>query len=160
MISDNMDDRRKKVLIRLQGQCAKREYCRYDVFTKALRMLEEDRSAAADVVEALVREKYVDDLRYSAAYAREKASISGWGSVKIGYMLSAKGIEKQTIAAALEEVDRDNADKKMRAVIEAKYRVLADDPQCHLKLLRFALSRGYEYDAVKGVIDSVIKSSY
>lgn len=157
-ISDKMDENRKKVLGRLQSLCAKREYCRSDIMSKAVKLLEGDREAAELVVEALVKDKFVDDLRYASAFAREKSSLSGWGAVKIGYMLSAKGIDRQTIAAALEEEDPLKAEKKMRSVIEAKYRLLADDPQCRLKLLRFALSRGYEYDDVKAVIDSVIKS--
>lgn len=157
MISNDMDDRQKKVLERLQSQCARREYCRSDVMSRALKLLEGDRDAAAELVEALSNEKYIDDLRYASAFAREKASLSGWGAVKIRFMLSAKRIGLDVIDSALAEVDAGAAENRLRTVIEAKYRTLADDPQCRLKLIRFALSRGYEYDAVKSVIDSVMK---
>ena len=84
-----------KILNNLRRQCSRREYCTSDVRKKAEKALDGDKEKAEDVVRTLVEEKYVDDLRYSEAYAREKSSISGWGEVKIRYMLSAKGISKE-----------------------------------------------------------------
>ena len=96
----------------------------------------------------LVQEKYVDDLRYCEAYAREKSSISGWGEVKIRYMLSAKGISKDIIAQALTQIDSQRAEARLEKLLENKFRTLKDDPQWKMKLLRFALGRGYSYDDV------------
>ena len=46
----------------------------------------------------------------------------------------------------------------MEKLIENKYRSLKDDPQCRMKLLRFALGRGYSYDDVMPVIDKFLKN--
>ena len=151
-----MDEKLKKVLGRLQTQCSKREYCSSEILAKAVKMLEGDSEAAAQVLESLVADKYVSDLRYASAFAREKSSIQGWGKVKIAYMLSAKGISRDTINEAFEDIDDDSASRKLENVIRVKYRLLADDPQCKLKLLRFALGRGYSYDEVKNIIDKVM----
>lgn len=151
-----MEENVKKVLSRLQNQCSRREYCSSDILAKAKKLLEGDTDAANDVLESLVKDRYVDDLRYASAFAREKASIQGWGRVKISYMLSAKGISKSVIKEALEEIDEGSASRKLENVVRAKYRMLADDPQCKLKLLRFALGRGYSYDDVKDVVDMVM----
>jgi regulatory protein len=78
-----MDEKIIKVTDRLRGLCSRREYCVDDVRQKALKALEGDAEAAAEVVETLIKDKYVDDLRYASAFAREKASIQGWGEVKI-----------------------------------------------------------------------------
>lgn len=154
-----MDENEKKVLIRMQALCSKREYCRLDAMSKALKFLEGDRDKALEIVEALVKEKYVDDLRYASAFAREKSSISGWGRVKIAYALSLKGMDRELVGLAMEEIEAQAAERKMHSVIKAKHKVLSRDPQCRLKLIRFALSRGYEYDTAVEAIDSVIKSS-
>lgn len=151
-----MTDEQKKVLSKLQAQCARREYCSSDVFAKALKALEGDRDAAAEVVESLVGEKYVDDLRYATAFCREKAALQGWGAVKISYMLAGKGIDKATISAALAEIDSSAADRKMESVLRAKLRTLRDDPQVRFKMLRFALSRGYSYDSVAPLVDRLL----
>ena len=100
----------------------------------------------------------MDDLRYASAFARDKASIQGWGEVKIRYMLSAKRISREVIDQALSEIDTERASSKLQKLLETKYRSLRDDPQCRLKLLRFALGRGYGYDEVNATINSLLKS--
>ena len=142
-----------KILNNLRRQCSRREYCTSDVLKKAEKALEGDRDKAAEVVKILVQEKYVDDLRYCEAYAREKSSISGWGEVKIKYMLSAKGIAKDTISQALTQIDPQRASSRLGKLLENKYRTLKDDPGWKLKLLRFALGRGYSYDEVSDCIN-------
>ncbi len=147
-----------KVTDRLRGLCSRREYCRADVLKKALAALDGDAAAASEVVDTLVSEKYVDDLRYAAAFARDKASIAGWGSVKIRYMLSSKGISKEIIQEALGDIDAEKASDKMTRVLETKAKALKDDPQKKMKLLRFALGRGYEYEDANRVVIDLMKA--
>lgn len=142
-----------KVLDRLRRQCSRREYCSADILKKAGDALDGDRDGAKEILDALVAEKYVDDLRYATAYAREKAMISGWGETKIRYMLSGKGIPRETISLALEEIDETKADQRLERLMAARMKALGDDPQARLKLLRFGLGRGYHYDEVVSVID-------
>ncbi len=148
-----------KVLDRLQAQCVKREYCRSDIFRKALTAFEGDKDAAERLVASLVEDRFVDDSRYAAAFAREKARLSGWGAVKISFALSAKGISKAVISGALKEVDPDEADSRMAAVLEAKYRTLKGDPQEKFKLIKFGLTRGYEYEKIAPVVDEILKKN-
>lgn len=141
-----------RCLSRLQKFCSKAEYCRADIYRKALKDLEGDEEAAAKVVEALQADKYIDDARYAAAYAREKATLQGWGPVKIRFQLRAKGVSDEVIAAALEEVEPEKADARLAKLLEAKAKTLKGDPQGRLKLIKFALSRGYDYDVVKKMV--------
>ena len=153
-----MDEKKLKVLNRLRALCSRREYCVADVLKKAADGLEGDRAAAQEVVDILVKEKYVDDLRYASAFARDKSAIQGWGEVKIRYMLSAKGVSRDVIDKALEEIDQDKADSRLEKLLQNKLKSLKDDPQVRLKLLRFALGRGYSYDEVNDVVNSLLKS--
>lgn len=150
-----MEENEKRVLLRLQGQCARREYCVKDVAVKAVKLLEGDTEAAERVLASLIEDKFVDDRRYASAFAREKASLSGWGPVKIKFALSAKGVSAQAIEEALADVDSGKADEKMTAVLTSKYKALEGDPQRRLKFLKFALSRGYEYDKVAAELKSI-----
>lgn len=137
----------KKYLQRLRNQCARREYCSSDILNKAVKALG-DSSAAERILESLKNDAYVNDARYAAAYAREKAAISGWGIMKIRYMLSSKGISPEDLAAGLAEIDNETSSKRLRKLLEVKALSLKDDPQRRLKLLKFALGRGYAYDQV------------
>ena len=146
----------QKVADRMRALCSRREYCRKDVMKKVMTALDEDVAKAEEVVAKLVEERYVDDLRYATAFARDKASIAGWGEAKIRYMLSSKGIDRELIAQALDEVDDKRAEIRLEKLMENKVRSLKDDPQRRLKLLRFGLGRGYSYDQVTEMIDKML----
>ena len=148
----------EKVLDRMRNLCSRREYCRADIMKKAMFALDGDRETAEKLVEILVTEKYIDELRYASAFARDKSSISGWGETKIRYMLSSKGIPREVIDKALEEIDGAKAMTRLEKLMDNKYRSLKDDPQCRLKMLRFGLGRGYGYDEVSKVLDFLMKS--
>ena len=147
----------EKVLDRMRCLCSRREYCRSDVMKKALKALDGDRDKAEKVVETLVKEKFIDDLRYSSAFARDKASLAGWGQTKIRYMLSSKGISKEVMTAALGEIDGEKAADKLERLMANKFKSLKDDPQCRLKMLRFALGRGYDYEEASSVLDKLMR---
>ncbi len=146
----------QSVTERLRMRCSRREYCTGDVFSKALKALEGDREAASQIVETLVRDRYVDDFRYACAYARDKSSISGWGASKIKYMLAAKGVARDVIEKALLEVDTDKAGMRLEKLLKTKSAALRNDPQIRMKLLRFALGRGYSYDEASSVISNIL----
>lgn len=153
-----------KVLDNLRRQCSRREYCTSDIRKKVTDAYQ--KASAADctledalssIVESLVKDRYLSDARYAAAFARDKASLSGWGEVKIRYMLSSKGIAKETISEALKEIEPRTASDKLERLLTVKYKLLRDDPQCRLKLLRYALGRGYSYDEISDLVEKLIR---
>ena len=146
-----------EVLARFQRQCARMEYCSSDVHRKALKALNGDAEAASRLVASLVDDRFVDDRRYAVAFAREKASLQGWGPVKISLQLRGKGIPDETVRAALAEIDVEKASDTLDRLVAAKFRTLREDPQCRLKLLRFALGRGFSYDEAAAAVDHVMK---
>lgn len=148
----------KKVLERLQRQCVRMEYCVTDIRRKALKALEGDAEAAERVVASLVADRFVDDRRYAAAFAREKSSLQGWGPVKIRFQLRGKGISDEIISDALGEIDPEKASAKLDKLAADKYRLLQGDLQCRLKLLKALLSRGYGYDEVEAAVRRVMDS--
>ena len=139
-------------LSRLQRLCSKAEYCRADIYRKALKDLDGDAAEASRLVEELIRDRYVDDARYASAFAREKASLQGWGPVKIRFQLRAKGVSDAVITAALEEIDESSADARLQRLLASKAKTLEGDPQFRLKLIKFGLSRGYEYSKVEDAL--------
>lgn len=147
----------EKVIDRMRNLCSRREYCKADIMKKALAALDGDRDSAEKVIEVLVNEKYIDELRYASAFARDKASLAGWGGTKIRYMLSSKGVPRDVIDRALEEIDDEKAKTRLEKLLENKFRSLKDDPQCRLKMLRFGLGRGYSYEEVAEVTDCLMK---
>ena len=142
----------------LQRSCVKREHCRQEIYRKALKVSEGDPDTAQKMVDSLVEDRFVDDARYAAAFAREKASLSGWGRVKISYTLRGKGVSRENIDAALQEVDEGAAGERLEKLLRGKWAVLQEDPYGKFKLIKYALTRGYEYnDELTELVEKIIK---
>ncbi|MCQ2183187.1 MAG: RecX family transcriptional regulator [Bacteroidales bacterium] len=150
-----MDDSVRKALSGLERQCARREYCSYDIYRKALVKLDGNADAAEEVLKSLLDGGYVDDSRYAAAFARDKAFLGGWGRYKIRQALLAKHVDEESIAAALDDVDPEKAAERLDRLMETKWKSLQGDPQAKLKLMKFALSRGYDYSEIRRFLDGI-----
>ena len=151
-----MQEAEGKVIGRLQALCSRREYCSADVYAKALRALDGDAAAAGRVLDALRKDRFVDDLRYASSFAREKSRLTGWGPLKIRHALTAKGIAAEVQDEALRQLDPEETSRRMQQVLAAKSRLLARDPARKEKLLRFAQSRGYLYGQVSPLLGELL----
>lgn len=168
------------ILDRMRMLCSRREYCSSDIRGKIMASLakscpdipeNEIESMAAGAMSVLIADKYVDDSRYAAAYARDKSSISGWGPLKIRRALALKGLGRETIEEALAAADTEAASARMEKVLGTKLRSLISagnsrpKPETEgksaefairMKMLRFAASRGYGYEEAAPVIERLM----
>lgn len=142
-----------KAADRMRALCSRREYCASDVRRKLNLALGRDQERVEEVLNVLVAEGYVNDARYAEAYARDKSSLAGWGCMKIRYMLASKGISEDLVRKALEEIDTDRAETRMEKVLTEKCRSLKDDKDLRVKLIRFGMGRGYEYEDISRFLE-------
>lgn len=110
------------------------------------------------VLDRLVAQRFIDDRRYAEAYVREKSHLSGWGARKIAMQLRQKGINGSIISAVLATLDGDDMRQRLKMRLERKLRTVKATTEYDLrgKLLRHALSAGYDYDLAVEVIDEVV----
>ena len=154
-------DELKWALARMQALCSRREYCSADIRRKLLRL--KDHPLLPEEVEKilaeLVKEKYVDDARYAGAFARDKAALTAWGPTKIRYALRAKGISDEDIRQALESIEPERSEERLKKLLASRWRALSGDPKAKQKLLRLGLSRGYSYDEILTLIEAICQNS-
>ena len=144
------------VLNRFQALCSKSEQCSADIYRKLLKALDGNGSAAQEILDSLIADKFIDDARYAAAFARDKARLEGWGPIKIRFKLRAKGIPDSAISEGIGQIDADQADDRLLRLLQAKCKSLQGDPQIKFKLLKYALGRGYDYDRIVSLVDKVL----
>lgn len=182
-------DTYQKTLDYLRRLCSVREYCKRDIFDKALRRFQiqsadrdpagpaaSARVVADSMVETLVGEGFIDEVRYASAFARDKSSIRGWGPMKIRSALRSKGIPLDIIESALCQVDAAKVDDKLSKALDSKIRQLCgasssrssapenlakllSDPSARAKLLRFGLSKGFDYEQINTLISEKLKKN-
>lgn len=153
-------ERKKKVLseqeayIRLSALCATAEYCRADMKRK-MDNWELPENAEEHVLARLMQEKYIDEARYAQAFVRDKFRYNHWGMARIERELRMKGIDSCLIEDAKTEIEDEEYTAALRKIIETKRKTIKGKSEYEIKtkLMRFALSRGFDMGSIMKVID-------
>ena len=113
------------------------------------------------VLQRLQRERFIDDRRYAEAFVREKCNLSAWGRYKIQSALMRKGIASDIIAEALAALNTTDNKKRLQERLQTKIKhIKYDTPyQLKTKLIRYALSLGFEMDEVMDCVNEIIKEN-
>lgn len=154
MVREKTPEQALNALMRL---CAKSEHSTGD----AMRLMNRWHVAQEkrhEVLDKLIKLKFIDNRRFAEAYTRDKLRFQGWGKRKIRSGLMGKGIEREIIEAVLAEVESD--DSQLMRLLAAKKRTVkaTDEYQMKIKLMRFALGRGFEYEAVADCIEKIMNN--
>ena len=148
----------EQALQKLTAMCASAEHCEHEMMEKMRRweVAEPDQQR----VMAYLREKhFVDDERYARAFISDKVKYNKWGRRKVEQALWAKQIAEDIRQRALDDVENSTWHNMLRELLEAKRRQTKarDDYEMKMKLTRFAMSRGFDYDIIKDCTDDIIK---
>lgn len=136
-----------KALETMRKLCASREMCTSDISAKLTKMGVET-GEQESIIKSLTEDKFLDDSRYATAFVRDKSRLSGWGPVKIKFHLRQKSISDRIISVALESIDKAAEQERLHKILLIKYKSLAreEEKEKNLnRLVRFALSRGFDY---------------
>ena len=144
----------QQALQSLMRLCARSEKSSGD----ALRLMQQwqvPQSERQGVLDKLLKDRFIDDGRYAEAYVREKSRLSGWGARKIAMQLRQKSVNQSVIAEALKQLDSDAelprlVEKLRRKARTTKY---SSDYELRGKLLRYALSLGFDYDMAQHAVE-------
>ncbi|MDR2801894.1 MAG: RecX family transcriptional regulator [Prevotellaceae bacterium] len=143
----------EQALSRLRQLCSRAEKCASDAQKKL-----HDWKIPANEIPAIIKklqvQGFIDEARYAKAFVRDKSGLSHWGTVKIKQALQTKKIPAALITEALQEIDREKYENDLVQLLQRKEAALkaASPAECAARLLRFALSRGYEYDAAQDAV--------
>ncbi|MFI3332998.1 MAG: regulatory protein RecX [Rikenellaceae bacterium] len=148
----------EQALAALQRQCARAEKSSGD----AMRLMSRwgvDSTHRAEILERLISDRFIDDRRFAEAYMREKLNLSGWGARKIASSLRTKGVSNVIIEELLTDLDRPSMQKRLADKVARKARTTKYKDRYDLrgKLIRYALSLGYEYDIALEVVSQQIE---
>ena len=141
-------------LQRLSALCASAEHCEYEM-TEKMRKCEVEESDCERIMEYLRKAKFVDDERYARAFVKDKIKYNKWGRRKVEQGLWAKHIAEDIRQRVLDEVDESQYKSVLTDLLKSKRRSIkaANDYEMNRKLIKFALSRGFDYSIVRHCID-------
>ena len=153
MKEDKKEISEQSALQRLAALCSRGEHSSGEMLEKMRRWgLSEE--AQARIMERLLRDRYVDDERFAHAFVNDKVKYNKWGRRKIEQALWQKGVDEEIRRRVLDEVEEEDFLTELRDLLKAKSHSInaKNDYERNMKLMRFALGRGYSYDQIRRCI--------
>lgn len=102
----------------------------------------------------------LNDGNYTRMYIKDKAKSLGKNKIK--YTLIQKGIDEYVIEEELEKINKDEVKDTVHEMALKKYNTLKkrenDKYKLSQKLYRFLMGKGYDYDLIKDIVKSIVKS--
>jgi len=141
----------------MENYCAYQERCHKEVEQKLydLNMIHEAREK---IILHLLQHNFLNEERFSKAFARGKFSIKNWGRIKIVNELKFRNISAYNIKTALKEIEAEDYLKTIQKVAEKKW-ALIKEPNTfkkRSKLLTYLSSKGYESELIYKVVNRLI----
>lgn len=135
---------------RLSALCARGEHCRQEMLDKMSRWGVEPEEQAS-VMQRLVEGRYVDDERYCRSFVNDKIKYDKWGRRKIEQALWLKHIDSDVSRRVLDEIDDNEYVAVLRQLLRQKQKTVkaANDYEKRVKLMKWALSRGFGMEIVR-----------
>lgn len=151
---------RDELLQRSMRACSEREYCISDVSALLHRWGADSEEMREWIISRLIREKFIDELRYSRAFVLDHFRHSHWGKVKISMALKQKKVDHEAITSGMEAIDEEEYMELLQRVLNDQRRKIKakSKPDLKGKLLRHALGKGFESHLVYDAINSMFRS--
>ena len=146
----------KEALSKATEICSRSEKCSFDIVLKC-REWQLSREETAEVIEYLLKEKYLDQRRYATSFVNDKFRFNKWGKIKLAYVLRQKQVEEEYIKEALSRLPEEAYLNVLRDLISAKAKTMKEQDALSLrnKLLAFTQSHGFEVDLALTIIQEI-----
>ena len=144
----------EEALNRVASYCSAAEHCRAEISEK-LQRWGIAYETIARILNQLESEKFIDDERFCRAFVNDKFRFSKWGKMKIAQGLYMKKIPSDVVWRYLNGIDEDEYLAVLRVLLASKRKSIhaGDEYELNGKLMRFAMSRGFELKDIKRCID-------
>lgn len=142
----------------MENFCAYQERCHKEVEQKLynLNMIPEARDK---IILHLLQHNFLNEERFSKAFARGKFSLKNWGRVRIVNELKFRNISSYNIKTALNEIDETDYLMTIKKVAEKKWSLIKEPNafKKRSKLISYLSSKGYETEIIYKVMNGLLK---
>lgn len=149
----------KEATAKLEGYCAYQERCHKEVNQKLreMRMIPE---VVDIIILHLLKYNFLNETRFTQAYARGKFNHKKWGKQRIVRELRYRDISKYNIDLGLKEITDEDYKNTFNELAEKRYFQLSSENNLQKKrkkLADYLLYRGWESFLVYDKVNELIK---
>ena len=140
----------QEAYLQLAAVCAQAEHCEQEMRDKMKRW-EIDAATQDSIIARLVQERYIDDERYARAFVKDKIRYNNWGRRKVQQALWMKRISDEIQQRVLDEIDDKEYLDVLKPLLKQRRKTTKanNDYELNQKLVRFALSRGFDFGIIR-----------
>ena len=140
----------QEAYLQLAAVCAQAEHCEQEMRDKMKRW-EIDATTQDSIIARLVKERYIDNERYARAFVKDKIRYNKWGRRKVQQALWMKRISDDIQQRVLDEIDEKEYLDVLIPLLKQKRKTIKanNDYELNQKLVRFALSRGFDFSIIR-----------
>lgn len=113
-----------------------------------------------ETLKFLERYNFINDESYTKAFIKNKTKTQG--KQKIKYALKNKGVSEEIIEEELSNLDMEREKENANILALKKYNILIkrenDKYKIKEKIIRFLISRGYNYEVAKDAVKEMLES--
>ena len=144
----------QQALLKLTTLCTQSEHCSQEMLDK-MKKWELPEDAIARNMQFLIEKKFIDDERYARFFINDKVKYNKWGRRKVEQALWLKHISKDISDPIFDEMEDDIYMDTLLPLMKNKYKTIKakNDYERSMKLIRFALGRGYGMDIIHKCIN-------
>ncbi len=144
----------QQALLKLTTLCMQSEHCVQEMLDK-MKKWELSEEAIARNMQFLSEKNFVDDERFARFFINDKVKFNKWGRRKVEQALWMKHIPKSISDPIFDEMEDDLYMETLLPLMRSKYKTVKakNDYERSMKLIRFALGRGYSMDIIRKCID-------
>lgn len=145
----------EQAIIKIRDWCAYQERCQQEARDK-LYSYGLKTNDVENIIAQLIAENFVNEERFAIAFAGGKFRIKKWGKAKIKQELKAKQVSDYCIRKGLAVIDSTEYINTLKKVLALKAKSITEKNflKKKQKLVRYALSKGYEQDIVFDLLKS------
>lgn len=146
---------------RITRICARKEYAPFDIRQKLLRLNLTD-NVVELLLERLIKERYIDERRYTESYIREKLHFNKWGKRKIELHLAQKRISPDVVRDVFTQFSESQLSESLLSLLEKKRKSVTgrSEYERNGKLIRYALGRGFSMQEISRCLKMMDVDSY
>ena len=148
-LRDEIHRARERVLRLL----ARRPYSSSEI-ARYLRRHQIDGEIIQNVIDDLTEAKLIDDDAFAAYWVEQRETFRPRSRLALRQELNQKGVDRETVAEALSEVDEIDAARRVAQKQAGRWRGLPET-EWRAKLTRYLMRQGYPYDIVSEVVTEV-----
>ena len=146
----------KEALSKAEALCSRKECCVSEIREK-LTLWQQPAKVQECIIDQLLSEGYIDELRFCKSYALDKLRYNHWGRIKIDQMLRLLGCSSADRREALSQLPDEEYIDILTRLAQTKLPTIkaSNDYERKGKLMRFLLGKGFEMDLVREIVGEV-----